>query len=440
MLYQNICKPNSFGDMVFLRRPESIEHKRIKDLISSKLEEWFGASIKEYPSSGHELDVFAVTPDGISIYVEIIWSETRSNFFRDLNMIQQSDADVKLVVVSPKVLNKEEYNRIFSKVVVSQRKIGFKMYGELINGQRILDEPEYLDTKFKETVFSLINQARLRGGFLRSWAEFKPPESPKVDEVPERLFSNIFPVKELPRIIFSSPTQMRTEPEVFKSINNNVEVPPFILKRKRLYTFHDIKSPDSPFLPIISKNNIHEEKVDEWIENNDTRNDLIRLLNLSLRVFLLERHYIKYDKRHRRFICLLKDGRSHYFRWRARERFSSKALAKEVYGKDGQLLYCMHQAASLRFIFIDDKVFLKIEPTVVFTKDGHKPFRYERLASLMSRWIPRQYNESYLNLVRFWAKYLSKLDTVITISAGDQRIVIDTQPAMTKIMVGISKE
>ena len=58
----------------------------------------------------------------------------------------------------------------------------------------------------------------------------------------------------------------------------------------------------------------------------------------------------------------------------------------------------------------------------------------------MSRWIPRQYNESYLNLVRFWAKYLSKLDTVITISAGDQRIVVDTQPAMTKIMVGISKE
>ena len=82
---------------------ESVEHRKIKDVISVKLKEWVGASIKEYPSSGHRLDIYAVTPDRISIYIEIIWSSSPQNFFRDLNLIQQSDADVKLVIASPEV-------------------------------------------------------------------------------------------------------------------------------------------------------------------------------------------------------------------------------------------------------------------------------------------------------------------------------------------------
>jgi len=77
---------------------ESAQHRELKEIISKKLKEWTGATLQEYPSSGHELDVFGVTSTGISIYVEIIWSSSRTNFFRDMNMIQTSDANVKLVV------------------------------------------------------------------------------------------------------------------------------------------------------------------------------------------------------------------------------------------------------------------------------------------------------------------------------------------------------
>jgi len=50
-----------------MRLPESTEHKTIKQVISTKLQEWTGATLEEYPSAGHELDIFAVTPNGISI-------------------------------------------------------------------------------------------------------------------------------------------------------------------------------------------------------------------------------------------------------------------------------------------------------------------------------------------------------------------------------------
>jgi len=91
-----ICFVRSF-EVTILHISESFEHKKIKDSISVKLREWFGVSVKEYPSSGHELDIFAVTPDGISIYVEIIWSDTSTNFFRDMSIILEED-EMKAVI------------------------------------------------------------------------------------------------------------------------------------------------------------------------------------------------------------------------------------------------------------------------------------------------------------------------------------------------------
>jgi len=95
---------------------ESVQHREIKKLFGKKLKEWTGATLQEFPSSGHKLDVFAVTPTGISIYAEIIWSSSRSNFFRDMSMIQTSSANVKMVIVSPEVLRNEGYKREFEKV------------------------------------------------------------------------------------------------------------------------------------------------------------------------------------------------------------------------------------------------------------------------------------------------------------------------------------
>jgi len=418
---------------------ESPEHKKIKDSISERLKEWTGASIKEYPSSGHELDVFAVTPDGISIYVEIIWSDTSRNFFRDMSMIQQSDANVKFVVVGPKILSRDDYVREFEKVAVSQRRIGIAMHGEMLDGQKIIDDLEYLNTAFKEAILSLVDSVRSKGKVCAP-IEFKPPEIPSPDTVQERLLSNLFPVKQLPSIIYSSSTSVRTEPEVFDALlSEGVKtLPPFILKRNRLYSFANLKKSDSPFLPIISPHEIIEENVEEWMKDKDKKRDLMRLLNLSIRKYLLDRPNMRYDKVHRRFICLLKNGRDNYFTWRPKEKFTRRALAKRVYGKNRRLLYCMHQSTDLRFMSIDDKIYLKIEPTFTFTQDGYEPFRSEKLASYMSRWIPKQFNELYLNQMVFWAKYLSKLDYVITIYVGDQRVVIDTTPMMTQMNVGIS--
>ena len=140
--------------------PESESHLLIKQKIRSKLHEWFGASIDEYYSVGHELDTFAVTNSGTSIYIEIVWSHSMSQFLKDMNMLQQSDAEVKVVIGSPKVIVDYNIIREFSKIVISQRRNGIKIHGDIINGIIILEDNFYVENDFKSILFNLVNEAK----------------------------------------------------------------------------------------------------------------------------------------------------------------------------------------------------------------------------------------------------------------------------------------
>lgn len=128
---------------------ETKEHRGLKELFCKGIKKWIGASIEEYPSSGHELDIFGVTSEGISIYVEVIWTDTKTHFLSDINMLQQSDADIKLVVGSPGVIKK--HNREFSKVVVSQRRAGKIIHEEIVDGLKILQDSKYFEDDIKKT-------------------------------------------------------------------------------------------------------------------------------------------------------------------------------------------------------------------------------------------------------------------------------------------------
>lgn len=418
---------------------ESAQHREIKEIISEKLKEWTGATLTEYSSSGHELDVFAVTPTGISIYIEIIWSSSRTNFFRDMNMIQTSDANVKLVVGSPKVLERDEFQRVFEKVAISQRRLNIAMHGNLIDGEKILTESDFINTEFKPIVLSLINKVKVRGKLIGAQTELEPPKPTSVDEIEESLLSNLFPVKNYPETIFVSPTAVKTDGEVFKKLGDKIQEIPFMIKNKTLYTFDNLKVSSSPFFPIILENDVNEEKVHDWIQDDIKRNDLIRLFNLSLKKYCESRE-LWYDKKHYRFVCLLKEGRTRTFKWRPETKYAIREIATCIKEQEGKILYCKHYAANLRFMFLDDNIYLKISPTMTFTYDGFRPIRSRKLASLMSRYLSKQYNSQYLDLVRFWSKFLSKLDVTISIPLGKEHIKVESEPIGSQILVGIKEE
>jgi len=74
---------------------------------------------------------------------------------------------------------------------------------------------------------------------------------------------------------------------------------------------------------------------------------------------------------------------------------------------------------------------------MVFTYDGERPIRSIELADLMSRYLSKQYNSQYLDLVRFWGKFLSRLDRVIAIPIGEEKIEISSIPTGVSTDFGI---
>jgi len=417
---------------------ESSEHRKIKEIISSKLKEWTGASLQEYYSSGHELDVVAVTPEGISIYVEIIWTATLTNFLKDMNMIQQSDAKIKLVVANPKIISSDEYQREFSKVAVSERRKGFMMYGELINGVRLVEDSDYLDETFKKIVLELIEKQQGKVQKAEEFYEFTPPPIPYAEKIQEELVSNLFLIKKLPSTIFSAPTDLRREEEIIRELGFDIQFIPFFLKNKMIYTFDDLNEPQSLFSSILTQNVVISINTLDWFKNQIQRSDLINLLNRAIKSYCLKQG-MKYDEGKERFVHQLKDGKDNVFTWRSGSRYSKRKVAELYYDEQGQALFCRHYAASLRFMFLGDNIYLKIEPTMTFTEDGFRPLSSRRLSRLLSRYLPRQYNLGYLQDVRFWAKYLSRLSIIMSIPAGQQIIEVDANPTITKINRGIKK-
>jgi hypothetical protein len=143
---------------------ETSEHRELKALFEAKLREWFGLSITEYPSSGHELDIIGMTHDGVKIYVEIVWSHSRTHFFQDMNMLQQSDAEVKVVVASPQIIKDAYMLREFTKVAVTQAEKGQCIHPEIIDGERLLSDSNYVDRQVKGVFTSLVDKVRQKPG------------------------------------------------------------------------------------------------------------------------------------------------------------------------------------------------------------------------------------------------------------------------------------
>lgn len=128
--------------------------------MCQKLDEWFGVSLPEYQSSGHELDVLSISTNGVKLMIEIIWTPSAGNFFRDLTIMHQSDAQIKVIIVNEKILSKPEIEREFKKARISEAQKGF-IVSPMINGSRILTDENYLNTDVKNQIMELISDSRI---------------------------------------------------------------------------------------------------------------------------------------------------------------------------------------------------------------------------------------------------------------------------------------
>ena len=106
-------------------------------------------------------------------------------------------------------------------------------------------------------------------------------------------------------------------------------------------------------------------------------------------------------------------------------------------GKGGSWI---HQAARLGFETLDERVYLSIAPTVMFTTEGTTPVPREVAGPLTMKWSGKERNGAILLCILMWSDALTNGRREAAIEAGDQKLVIARLPMASPCPIGLADD
>jgi len=255
--------------------------------------------------------------------------------------------------------------------------------------------------------------------------------TPQPAQVSETLYSNLLPVLEIPRVIYSAPSAYRTRDQVRPLLHGTYQ-PPFVLKEKRLWTFSDLTQPDCPLRRACDVNDISQTDTRSWVRDDDRRLWLVDLFNQCLRR-KCQSLGLLYDWQHNRFYFPPNGGQERSLEYQAARRRTRRRVAYPY--RD---LFWVHHAVRLSFVVFGEQWYLKVEPAYTFTKDGTEFVDSRKVGRLATRRKSREYNLNVFNHLIFWRQYLGAGQDDFVILCGDQRMVINKFYVAGQANFGIS--
>jgi hypothetical protein len=255
-----------------------------------------------------------------------------------------------------------------------------------------------------------------------------PTAREDADRVSEALISNLLPVRSLPMLVWSAETGLETKR------NLPTGLPPAIVREGRLYTFANLGVTEHPFTSLVRAGTSARTASVEWMSRPSRWRWYIELLNDTLRSYLAAVD-IHYDDLHRRFYFAALGTGTRRLQWGAgSKRWVVRAPDP---GKGG---YWLHHAARLQFETLDEKLYLSIEPTMMFTTDGHEPVSRELAGPLAMKWTGKERNGTILRHVLMWSDALTSGRREAVVPAGDQRLVLGRLPTTVRVSTGIARD
>jgi hypothetical protein len=245
--------------------------------------------------------------------------------------------------------------------------------------------------------------------------------------VKERLVSNLFPVVELPKVVYSAETPFQTESEVNEACGGPGPLP-FLLKNARLYSFLPL-SPDSIFAPALEKDSApSQEDFSQWLYKSDRSGWAVELLNSSFRQHAWKRG-LRFD-----------ESREIYFYSRSKPKniwwqLGQQTVPREVTAPQMEWIPVendlkaeaqfgwRHQAVRAAFIQVLGSLFLRMEPTWLLTEiDGRTPMTTQPVGPAHSDSRTHERNGQVLRSLQFWSSILAKGHHELRIHTGQEPV------------------
>ena len=307
----------------------------------------------------------------------------------------------------------------------------------LLRPLRRLDftQPSNFEGEFLELLRKLRGEKPRRGG----WRDSSPYRggaehgAEAADDVQEVLVSNLLPVVQYPKYIWSGAATTQRKTDVWNSLTG-MRVPPFHLADGCLYSFYGPDARANPFKSFITGGASKRENVADWAMNPDRSRQLVRLFNDALQEHNYHLRIRNLRDNRKQYYCPIFDDKARQFRWGGGGRVRTIAkLAK----RPGGSTIGIHYSAKMRFFGLGLKFFLVIEPGWMFTSNGVTPLEGKQVTVLATKFGGKERNATVLRNVLMWGMLLANREDRIHIGLGGTDLSIDPVPALSSAPAGI---
>lgn len=226
-------------------------------------------------------------------------------------------------------------------------------------------------------------------------------------DIKEYLLSNLLKYEQHPRQMYMYECLYKNKKAIYEVIQDN-EAPFFIVYNSIVYTAFELGKEYTSFKSKVLKDTPFKLITYAAIlEDRVLRNHYTELLNVHLKFFLRTKK-----------LAFQKDYNRHYF-WigkdeeevkvavttRKRGQQSEKAVVKKFnYTK---FSFYRHIALEYKHLFVENDVYLIIQPKYYFSEDGKNPLAPKLITKLTNYLTAQEYNNHFCDWLHFWWSYLS---------------------------------
>ncbi|MBX7207025.1 MAG: toll/interleukin-1 receptor domain-containing protein [Verrucomicrobiaceae bacterium] len=256
------------------------------------------------------------------------------------------------------------------------------------------------------------------------------------DQTDELLLMNLVEIISGPDEMWIAPTKARKRNEVWSSVKTNEA---FVLRSDSIMAFCNMADAQCSLYPIVEPGGkVRSMSRVDVISDADGRRTYVEMLNECLRAHCRERkigidskgrYYFWPNRNEAEELCV----REHSFRSE-----KPREVAAPKTRPDTEEQFWVHYAARMRFEFLGDRLFLRIDPSYIFTSDGRNPLDSKATGRLSIQWTGKQQNPDLLRLMLFWIRVLADGKPEVRIAAGGSFIKAKAFPASSSAHFGVT--
>jgi len=293
------------------------------------------------------------------------------------------------------------HNATFPVLFIVYHPSDDKLYAKEVK-EYVRSDPEAFKPPYRVGFSKLTDQFDVT--FFDKVAAYAGATPARLDfEEQEQFYSNLLSVTRLPRL-YEAKSKVATADAVFSSFDGHI--PPFRISGNTFRTFDDLLD-DNSGLRQFTSGRVTKISGKDTLADESRYDDYIFLLNSLLKTHMYQRGVL-FNKDFRRFFFRRpKEGTELKQEWTS-IRTGKKAPPRTLvgyyeYGKERQITFWRHLAASIRFVPLGSKLYIQIVPKYFFTTDGTTPWDSELVGPYTTRIKSREFNPQVLNHVLFWS-------------------------------------